>query len=174
MVELEKINFENYKEPGLSKEILDALQTNIENAINEKNIMTRKFDRQNITITSSWGNTEIPLTSNNINSIGEKITAVSNGIKIGKGISKVLVSAQINGIQHPQDLGDKIFQIRKNGTQISGAYQTGDTTSGYIFASISQNLIDVSENDIFTLNISSGAAGTLELLEGYLTVEEVQ
>ena len=171
MIELEKINFNNYTEPGLSKEILMQLQKNIENAINKKNVMTRNFDRQNITVSTGWGSTEIPLSTTN--SLGEKITSVQNGIKIGKGISKVLVSCYFNGIGHPEALGDKSVGLMKNGNGVGSVYQSGDVTSGYACASISPILVDVSENDVFSLTIASGGAGTFEILGGSLTVEAV-
>ena len=38
---------------------------------------------------------------------------------------------------------------------------------------VSPKLIDVKQNDIISLEVSSGAAGTFEILEGQLTVEVV-
>ncbi len=171
MIELEKIKFENYKKPGLSKEILMQLQDNIENAINDKNIMTRHINRQNITISSGWGTTDIPLSSEN--SIGDKLTSVLNGIRIGAGVSKVLVSCQFEGIGHTGADGDKSIGIEQNGAVVGGAYQSGDVTGGYMSSSITPILLNVSEGDIFSLSISSGGSGTFEILGGRLTVEVV-
>lgn len=168
---MKKINFENFKSPGLSKEVLMQLQDNIEEAIEDKNIITRNIDRQNITVSSGWGTTDIPLSSEN--SIGNKLTSVLNGIKIGANVSKVLVSAYFEGIGHNGADGDKSIGIEQNGTSIAGAYQSGDVTAGYMSSSIIPTLVNVSEGDVFSLSISSGGSGTFEILGGRLTVEVV-
>lgn len=50
---MEKINFENFKPPALSKEILEVLQDNIEKAIDKKNITELYYveDPQYVTAT---------------------------------------------------------------------------------------------------------------------------
>lgn len=44
---MEKINFENFKSPGISKEILMQLQDNIEDAIEEQVKIDTLYDNQN-------------------------------------------------------------------------------------------------------------------------------
>ena len=173
MISLEKIPFENFKEPALAKEVLMALQNNIESAINDKNIMARTIERQNITASSSWKEEEVVLST--VTSVGEKLTSVNNAIKIGANVEQVLVSCNIRGVGHEGADGDKDVSIRQNGNEIANSYQSSDATQeGYISATTAPKLVNVSEGDIFTVTISSGGTGTFEILNGYLTVEVVK
>lgn len=173
MISLEKIPFENFKEPALAKEILMALQNNIENAINNKNIMTRVISRQDITASSSWKEEVVALST--VTTVGEKLISANNAIKIGAEVEQVLVSCNIRGIGHKGADGDKDVSIRQNGNEVASSYQSGDVTQeGYMGATMTPKLLNVSEGDVFTVTISSGGTGEFEILSGYLTVEVVK
>ena len=154
MINLEKIPFENFKEPALSKEILMALQNNIENAINDKNIMTRTIERQNITASSSWKGEEVALST--VTSVGEKLTSVDNAIKIGANVEQVLVSCNIQGVGHSGAIGDKDICIMQNNNDVANFFFFFYVTEiGYLGATIAPKLVNVSEGDVFSVTISS-------------------
>ena len=154
MISLEKIPFKDFKEPALAEEILMALQDNIENAINNKNIMTREIDRQNITISKPWEASIVNLST--VSNTGEKIVSVENGIKIGKNVEQVLIGCTIQGIGHGEVVGDKDVCIKKNNEQIANFYQSaGVVETGYAGATIAPKLANVSEGDVFSVTVSS-------------------
>lgn len=170
---MEKIDFKN-GQTSASAETMLAFQTNIDNAIKEKNIATRKFSRQNVTVSQDWGSAKIVFSD--FSFIGDKLKSDLNGIKIGPGISKILVSAQCAGIGNNIVVGDKQFIIKKTGANkaIGNSYLGGGVVVNFMNLCISPILIDVSENDILSLEVSSGSKGTFEILEGQLTVEAVK
>lgn len=168
---MEKISFINGQTPA-SAETMEAFQTNIDNAIKEKNIATRKFSRQNVTVNQSWGTSKV--TYSDFSSTGDKLINDLNGIKIGPNVSKVLVSAQCAGIGTNVVSGDKQFMIKKGTETIGNSYLGGGVTVNFINLCISPILIDVSENDVISLEVASGATGTFEILAGQLTVEVVE
>lgn len=167
---MEEIDFQNGITP-VSAEIMKAFQTNIKNAIKNKNIATRLFSRQNVTVSQTWGAANV--TYNEFNSKGEKLISNSNGIEIGAGVSKVLVSAQTAGIGTNVVSGDKQFMIKKNSDTIGNSYLGGGITVNFINLCVSPILIDVSEGDIISVQVGSGGTGTFEILAGQLTVEVV-
>lgn len=168
---MKKINFKNGQTPA-SAETMEAFQTNVENAIKEKNIVTRTFPRQNVTVNQSWGTAKVNLDS--FSSIGDKLISDLNGIKIGPGVSKVLVSAQCAGIGTNVVSGDKQFMIKKGTETIGNSYLGGGVNVNFINLCISPILIDVQQADIISLEVASGATGTFEILAGQLTVEVVE
>lgn len=98
----------------LTPENLNKAQEDLENEIGnktKKNIVTRTFPRQNVTVNQSWGTAKVNLDS--FSSIGDKLISDLNGIKIGPNVSKVLVSAQCAGIGTNVVSGDKQFMIKK-------------------------------------------------------------
>lgn len=136
-----------------------------------QNIVTARADRQNVVITENWSVSKIKFNSNI--KIGNKLTVESNAIKIGKGIKKILASAQCGGIGNSLQ-GDKNLFLQKNNATFASTYQSADATGGFLFASIPPCLVGVSEGDMISLGISSGTKGTLEILGGYITVEVVE
>ena len=135
---------------------------------NSKNVMTiRNTSYQN----GVSNNTTINMDSSI--SVGNKLTLESNGIKIGSGISKVLISGCI-AIQYSSINGEYGATIAKNGTQISsirvGMYKSGSAVTNM---HISPVLIEVEENDILTL-VKLGNNSCDIRSECYLTVEVVE
>lgn len=131
----------------------------------------------NQTINTAHG-TAVKVDLNGTRSHGNKLTFTSNGIKIGAGVSWVLVSYSI---RFNWDFGDTglVAFINKNGYQSS--HTLSSSTNGYSrFRSVgtSSVLIDVLENDLLQLffypdgltisNKTIGHNGT------YLTVEVVE
>ena len=89
---MDKIDFKNSQEPDLSAENLNQMQTNIENAINDKNIISVGLS-ENVTL----ANTGEQMINLNLirNQIGNKFKIKNGKIIVGKGISKVLISASV-------------------------------------------------------------------------------
>lgn len=139
----------------------------------QKHMATRGFSRQSIKVNQAWGTTKVKFDA--FTSVGNKLISDSNGIKIGAGVSKVLVSAQCAGIGTNVVVGDKQFLIKKSGKSkaIGSSYLGGGISINFMNLCVSPKLIDVKQNDIISLEVSSGAAGTFEILEGQLTVEVV-
>ena len=107
-------------------------------------------------------------------SIGDKLINTQNGIKIGTGVSKVLVSAYCGGIGTNVVAGDKQFMIKKGTETIGNSYLGGGINVNFVNLSISPFLLDVKENDIISLEVNSAIEGTFEILAGQLTVEVVK
>lgn len=155
----------------------DNQHTTIENSINTINekiksklIITANMIRQNINIPTDWAVVKIPL--NNSVQIGNKFTISNNSIKIGSGIKKVLVSAHCNAIGFSIVGGDKEFTIYKNDSVVADAYNAEG--NNWKSADISPLLLEVSQNDLISLKLISGQAGSVEILGGYLTIEVVE
>ena len=117
-----------------------------------------------------------------MNNIGDKFTLIDNGIKIGAGVTKVKVSANI--LQQSSGVNLYGGYITKNGTNLASAVNVGFNTItntnswAFFHTGISPIIIDVVEGDIIYLCSYVGATSTVTL-QAYagravnLTVEEV-
>ena len=159
----------------LTPENLNKAQEDLENEIGnktQKNIATRTFGRQNVTVNQAWGTAKVVCSG--FNSEGDKLISDTNGIKIGAGVSKVLVSAQCAGIGTNVVSGDKQFMIKKGTETVGNSYLGGGISINFMNLCISPILIEVSENQIIHVEIGSGGEGSFEILGGSLTVEVVE
>ena len=66
-MKLNKVNFTNNQYPGISKETLEALQENIDEAINTIPLMKVRINRQDIKTDGTYGSTTVPLNAVEIN-----------------------------------------------------------------------------------------------------------
>lgn len=117
-----------------------------------------------------------------MNNIGDKFTLSNNGIKIGAGVTKVKISANI--LQHSSAVNLYGGYITKNGTNLASAVNVGFNTItntnswAFFHTGISPIIIDVVEGDILYLCSYVGATSTVTL-QAYagravnLTVEEI-
>ena len=117
-----------------------------------------------------------------MNIIGDKFTLNSNGIKIGAGVTKVKVSANI--LQQASAVNLYGGYITKNGTNLASAVNVGFNTITrtnsweFFHTGISPIIIDVTEGDIIYLCSYVNETSTVKL-QAYagravnLTVEEV-
>lgn len=118
-----------------------------------------------------------------MNSIGNKFTLIDNGIKIGAGVTKVKVSANI--LQQASDVNLYGGYITKNGTNLASAVNIGFNTIPrtnsweFFHTGISPIIIDVVEGDIIYLCSYINNTTSTVTLQAYagravnLTVEEV-
>lgn len=169
-MKLNKINFTNYQYPGLSEEILEALQDNINEAINTIPLIKVRINRQDVNTSGNYGTVTIPLNSVEINNdnIDNYLIKENNEIVIGDEVNLVEAVLFTRGLGFYGGNGDKELMIMKNGQKIDGYYQ--QATSGWWGIAI-PTAIPVSKGDRLSVVLQSQAAGTTEILEGYLQVK---
>lgn len=131
---------------------------------------------------SHIGTTKVALNTI-MNNIGDKFTLIDNGIKIGAGVTKVKVSANI--LQQASTVNLYGGYITKNGTNLASAVNVGFNTITrtdsweFFHTGISPIIIDVTEGDIIYLCSYVNNTTSKVTLQAYagravnLTVEEV-
>ena len=169
-MKLNKINFTNYQYPGLSEEILEALQDNINEAINTIPLMKVRINRQDITTSGNYGSTIIPLNAIEINNdnINNYLVKENNDIVIGDDVSLVEVVVFTRGLGFYEAQGDKEIILQKNGQRVDGYYQRA--MDGWWGIAI-PTAMQVSKGDRINAILASQTSGTTEILEGYLQVK---
>lgn len=167
---MEKINFENDKSPDLSAETLNAMQQNIEDAIENKNIIMVKTSGNSI-ITEM---TEKKLWLENSEVLGNKLNLDSSNseIVIGEGVSKILISAHFQGIISQVDTSATIRIKKNNSSIITEACCTLDTR--YRFVSIAPHLIEVSPGDTISMSFYGAMNQTVTFRDYVITVKVVK
>ena len=116
-----------------------------------------------------------PITLVNENSVGSKLTVSSGGIVIGSGVTKVLVSGKANFNTLTSSTTQRYFKIKKGGTEILVARNASpNNTTGLAFT-ITPQLIDVQEGDVFTASVQGVANDVLRssAVWTYITIEVV-
>ena len=88
------------------------------------------------------------------NSVGTKLTLSDNGVIIGSGVSKVLVSSSVFYDYRSDGPGYGWYNLQKNGND-TGYVAIGYTGTNYDTASITPILLDVSQGDKITLRNNS-------------------
>lgn len=158
---------------------MNHIEEGIAGITQEKNIMTAYPSAYNTVVTKN--NTSIVLDSST--SIGSNLTLSNSAIVIGKGITKVMISAQFF-FQDYQLQGYCYPFIKKNDVGVAGAL-TERGVSGmptYMSVTISPFLLDVTEGDKISLTVGDindvrtiyrGNSPT-GILHTYLTVEAVE
>jgi hypothetical protein len=169
-MKLKKINFTDYQYPGLSEETLDALQDNINEAINTIPIIKARINRQNLTTSGSYGRVTVPLNAIEINNdnINNYLVKENNDIVIGNDVNLIEVVLFTRGLGYYGGSGDKELMIMKNGQKVDGYYQ--QATTGWWGISI-PTIMQVSNGDRISAILESQTAGQTEILEGYLQVK---
>lgn len=101
---------------------------------------------------------------------GKKLSLDDGGIKIGKGINKVLVSGKV--VFNTLIAGTKWFSIYKNSSNIA-AFPA--VLSGRNALVIPDVMIEVQENDIITAKVQGTATDVIRgnITYSYMTVKEV-
>lgn len=142
----------------------------------QKNILTYATTQNQSLSANEW--TKLQL-DEIISQVGDKLTVSDNGIKIGKGISKV----KINAIVWLETQGYRWVSIFKNNTAITSSIspEGGNYTGVWGSVSLPDILIDVEENDIIYLKANCSLDGKSTAgnyrptyYNTYLTVEVVE
>ncbi len=157
---------------GSNRELLSSLLAKLK----EKNIMTLSLSgNSSFTISN---NVPTKITLNSSISVGSKLSVQSGGIKIGSGVSKILVS---HSVRYAWDFGDVgiVSWVTKNGSAIPNSY--GSNTNGLArFRCTNQPpiLVSVSENDLLELYFCPDGGNITSKSIGYngtfITVEVVE
>lgn len=167
---MKKINFENDNSPDLSAETLNAMQQNIEDAIEDKNIIMVKTSGNSLSV----GTTEKKLWLENSEVLGDKLNLDSSNseIVIGEGVSRILISAHFQGIISQSDSIATIRIKKNNSSIITEAYCSLDTK--YKFVSIAPHLIEVAPGDTISMSIFGPMNQTVTFRDYVITAEVVK
>ena len=96
------------------------------------------------------------------NRIGNKLSVANGGIVIGKGVTKVKISANLNVQIHAALNGMMSFHIFKNGTRIDSNYIVQEAAKYYyISIPIPTYILNVQEGDILSLYMDTPVSCTL-------------
>ena len=128
----------------------------------QNNIMTAFCkSRFSLDVPAQYTTYVLPLTDSI--SCGDKLTFENHRIKIGKGVSKVLVSGSI-GLWNSPSTGEFGLQIHKNGNvrlNMAFSNHSGGEITGVNAVPV---LAEVEEGDLISLSISSAGTGTHNFL----------
>lgn len=100
--------------------------------------------------------------------LGDKLTLTNGEVKVGKGISKIRVSA--NGVLSGSTQLTGII-VAKNGDDTYRTF-TGSSHTSFLSCSISGGILDVNENDLISLYVYTNTATesrTVRAYDGYAT-----
>ena len=157
-----------------SESTQDALSANQGRILNEKarrHIITAYIERKNFTVSNSWQGINLAPFDSYVSNT-DKLIMTYEGIVIGKGVSKVLVSAHSNGINHYAFPGDTVFAICQNNERKQESYMTN--INAWCSQSVSPALLECQEGDVFSLYLISQETGEGELLGESLTIEVIE
>lgn len=159
-----------------STSVTDALSANqgrvLNGMITPKNIITIKLE-DSFNETSGGVYKVVPMIL--ANSIGDKLTLSNNGVLIGSGVSKVLVSSNLKVITNTT--GNKHSRICKNDTTMCWTNQTSIQSGHEITINNTPILINVSEGDLITLRyfvLTNDRISGGQYTPTYLTVEVIE
>lgn len=150
----------------------ETYSCNYINKITEKNIIYLSLNSSTITTTSANEKQTIQFTSAN-NLIGNKLSFSANGVKIGDGVSKVMVSLTASISNTTSNATYQALEIYTNSTlkaRQEGRNQVNNSTP----FSLSNIVLDVNKNDVITGAIFNRVAGTTNANYIYLTVEVIE
>ena len=128
------------------------------------------------TASANYFTTTLPLTLD-VGKSGTLLTRIGNGIKIGKNISKVLVTGNVITQSSTSSYG---IRIANNNTYVAESFTNPDGSSNFHAISLPPIVIDVAEGDTITLLLyinDNGASKKIKSYSGrgtYLTVNAIQ
>lgn len=125
-------------------------------------------DNQSITTTSTWQVVKVNLDT--ITS-SDKLSLLGNAVKIGKGVSKILVSANTSFVEQTSGLVNISFL--KNSTTTGKTVQ-GMSDQSRLNISAPPQLIDVTEGDLIYMCLSFGNTQTGKTVSSSSTFMTVQ
>ena len=165
---MKKIEFKNNSEPYISAENLNTLQNNIEDAINDKNIITASFNTNHTIATEEIENIKLDTKV----SIGDKLTLNSEGkIVIGSDVKIIKISTNVNF--QTVTSGLKQLIIYKNDSAIAqNVTQISDRTT----LSIASMIYEVTKDDVIYLGIKGAVNDVIRrnMAHSNITVEVVK
>lgn len=153
----------------MSKSIKFKNNIYLDNSSIYKNAMTISVNDVTVTL-NSWQNHKITGYTK-MQSIGNKII-FSNGIEIGRNLSKVRVSASVKIYNYTENNTDFNLYVSLNDVAFYYTYETSEP-SKWLNSVIQNVILNVSEGDTIAIGIIAGIPGDYRIFGGYLTVEEL-
>lgn len=157
--------------------VVDSLKIDYMGSNLRPRIMFTAAPSSRLAITgASWTTQKVALGSTKSNTSSGYLTASNGGIRIGKGISTVKISASLAYYQYATT-GEVDLQILKNSTVVAGI--NGSCTVANYICSLTTNpiAINVVEGDIIYLAVCKGSANSMTILNDHagtsLTVEVI-
>lgn len=146
---------ENASVPAINKVRADDMNE-IKSVVNENAIrdVITAYLTSDITISTGGAYVDIPL--NGSLSSGTKLTLNNNGIVIGSGITKVIISAKITLPSNKMTTGGKNVVIRKNGNIVDRNWLAISATGNNNLV-LPSKLIDVQQGDVLKLGYYGSA-----------------
>lgn len=136
-------NIDNKNENTYSANIIDGLV---------QRHMMRAFLNAGTTVTATSTNQYVLVPLDKYTLVGNKLSFSNNGIKIGKGVSKIRLDAMLNSKEVKANF-NKGLAIYKNGTSIAQTLLSDTGTRSYSQNVMMGQPIDVVENDIIQMYI---------------------
>lgn len=99
-----------------------------------------------------------------------QLTLSGNGIRIGKGIDKVLVSACLQAGDTGTQNGDLTCELWKNNSNIGTGYNYKASTMYWVSTASPVLAVSVTEGDIIYLKLGGAITGSIRILNSYLSV----
>ena len=165
-----KIEFNNFAEPGISKEILEALQDNIQEAILEKDVMTAYQTTAQIASNYQTCNLQA------YEKIGNNLSFSNNAIVIGERVKSIAVKARIF-FEYLSNFNYARPEIRKNSEVVARRLCDFENTD-FFTVDVDYQPISVQQGDRITLNFgdinSTNPTTRGDKLETFLTVEVLE
>lgn len=156
---------------SVTTDINDTNDNAVPNAKTVKNYASKKVATANLSSAVTMTTGKISL--NVINTSTSLLTLSDGGIKIGKGISKILINANVFGNAKGSNTSYLWIYIKKNQETI--AIALNNPSSWYVSTALSSKLIDVAEGDVIWLYKQDDVS--TEIRSGantWLTVEVVE
>lgn len=152
-----------------STSMAGSIATNTTNIDNLQTVATATFTNDKTSLAGGV------LALDTINSTSDKLTLSGSGIRIGAGISKVLVSGNVFFQFTAADQNYLYMQIRKNTTAVSIAIGAEAFNYAFISLSFTPVLVEVQEGDIFYIVSTEGRTGTYRGGQNsWLTIQVVE
>lgn len=107
---------------------------------------------------------------------GDRLTLINSGVKIGKNVSKVLISGWGFNNQNESNLG-LVCGIIKNGSIVDKTtnWQQSHSSNDNITMNISPTLVDVEEDDVINIALEINKTNnTYKFNRGGITVEVIE
>lgn len=177
VAEINKVTDNNMNE---IKNVVNNNATETSTNTTNVNTNTTKITNLQAIATATFTNdkTNLPsgvLAFDTLNSSSNKLTLSNGGIRIGTGISKVLVSGNVFFQFTAAQQNYVYIMIRKNTTNISIAIGPEAFANAFISVPFTPVLVDVQEGDIFYMFLADAKTGTYRGEQNtWLTIQVIE
>ncbi len=118
---------------------------------------------------AAWAGVKVPMETATTSLTSSKLSLTEDGgIKIGSGVSKIMVSAKLTYFSY-NSTGEVDISIYKNSTEIFHAYESAKVSGEIHSINLNPVLTSCAENDVFYLYVNKNASSSMTILEGAST-----